>query len=106
MSSDILLDVSLLLPPRTAHVSTSESSLVIQDDWKDPAEQSRLLQHAWTGKTVFSFAQIQNSSAQASQAEVQVSQNQTSSSSVEHQVVARPILIQDQLEVSSRKAFN
>ena len=63
MSSDIPLDVSLVLPTRTTHVNTSEGNSIVQDDWTNPSEQSKSLQYAWTGKTVFSFASQSTSTA-------------------------------------------
>jgi hypothetical protein len=103
MTSDIPLDVSLLLPTRTTHVNTSEGNSIIQDDWTNPSEQSKTLQFAWTGKTVFSFAS-QPTSIETPPSEAVVTPTiQPSSSSANNQMTIHPSLIQDQLELAQER---
>ena len=105
MTSDIPLDVSLLLPTRTTHVNNSEGNSIIQDDWTNPSEQSKTLQFAWTGKTVFTLASTSPpTSLETTVPEaVAVPPVQHSSSSVDHQIIAHPSLIQDQLKLAQER---
>jgi len=106
MSSDIPLDVSLVLPTRTTHVNTSEGNSVIQDVWTNRSEQSKPLQHAWTGKTVFSFASQPTTTETIVPEIVTPPTVQPSSSSVDRQMVAHPSLIQDQLKLAQERPSN
>jgi hypothetical protein len=103
VSSDIPLDVSLVHSTRTTHVNTPEGNSIIQDDWSNPTDQSRSFPHAWTGKTVFSFASPPTSIETPTSEAVVTPAIQPSSSSVSNQMAAHPSLIQDQLKLAQER---